>query len=164
MARTRSVTANNFRSLGIGGANPPRNGTKLRAIYDLLRSNPGEPVNCEASRAEIDTLTDFYGLHIAQDSRDVFVLCGEESLNGASIEYCIGLPPPNSALRDFYIQFMAHKGETISCAASNYVIEALKDFWGLDIQHIGGDRFLLRGRSSLSSDEYVSYLGGYHSS
>jgi len=63
----------------------PREGTKLRAMYDLLMANKGVPIDISLSKlygrkcmsSQVSALTDFYGLDIRNLKRGRWVLAGE---------------------------------------------------------------------------------------
>jgi hypothetical protein len=60
----------------------PREGTKLRELYDLLQANRGKPVKVALSKFcgyqhGIDQLRDFYGLDIRKVRQGVWLLAGE---------------------------------------------------------------------------------------
>lgn len=58
----------------------PREGTRLREIYDLLQSNKGTPTDFTCRKRDtnrIDQLRDFYGLDIRNIGYRRWLLAGE---------------------------------------------------------------------------------------
>jgi hypothetical protein len=58
----------------------PREGTKLRQLYDLFQANKGQAVFFNRSRQDcrrFNDLTDYYGLEIQQVRRGQWILAGE---------------------------------------------------------------------------------------
>jgi len=61
-------------------ASMPREGTKLRALYDLFQANKGQVVAINRTKhtgRRFDDLTDFYGLDIQQVRLGHWMLVGE---------------------------------------------------------------------------------------
>lgn len=106
----RCLPASHLRSSKQRPAGPklrdkPREGSRLRAIYDALQSNKGAPVEIHLDGNELRQLSDFYGLDIRNVRR------------GFHREGCQGWREPAHLLAGewfgrVYIDYVAERLET----------------------------------------------------
>jgi|SRR5687768_2162379 len=79
----RHEPASSLRGKSTSPTNPfPKEGTRIRDVYDLFQANKGVPIDFKTNRTGASTrvvsdLVDFYGLDIRRIRNGVWVLAGE---------------------------------------------------------------------------------------
>jgi hypothetical protein len=84
----RTTSASQIKRPGLNNQKYPKEGTKLRGLYDLFQANKGRVISYKITNgAQIEFLKDFYGLDIRCIRKGAWVLAGEWFNDSDYVDY-----------------------------------------------------------------------------